>query len=492
MPYPARGDFQIKGLQPDFWPDKNQLVNAGMADVSMNLIWASWEATPKSPPCNPSSEQEYEGHCFKIDKAVDEAIKDWTDKGVIVAAIIYGVPAWARKGNTGCSPVTDGFDIFCTPDDPDDYARFAGMLAERYNGRNGHGRIADFVIHNEVNSNTWFDIGCGQGVPCAKDKWIKTYADNYAAAYDQIKKHQSAAKVLFSFEHHFDTVFDKPNDKDATLSVKTFVRGLAKLLGDRQWMLAYHPYAPDLLSPDFSVNDLPKVTYGNIGVLLGWLRQEFPDKPHAWEVELTESGVNSAPPKSDETRQAKAICDGFRNILGTPGIINYIYHRLRDNPAEGGLQLGLIRSDDSFKPSWDVWSKCSQQGSLDCGFENLPYTKLTRYHKTFAGHWTSTRLPPDGFDAEQSWFLFRHEQPGTKLLFECKVYTNNLLTDDPNCEGQQNMGPVGYIWTKEHDNTVPLYRCKVGQSGLDHFVSTDPNCEGQIQESLLGYAIPTN
>jgi len=34
---------------------------------------------------------------------------------------------------------------------------------------------------------------------------------------------------------------------------------------------------------------------------------------------------------------------------------------------------------------------------------------------------------------------------------------------------------------------VPLYRCK---TATDNFVSTDPNCEGQETTVFLGYALP--
>jgi len=466
----------------------------------MNLVWATWEPQVKSAPCD-SSEQEYEGRCFKIDQGVDQAIADWTNRGLIVAAIVYGVPEWARVGNTGCSPHDTGFDIFCTPDNPADYGRFAGMLSERYNGLNDHGRIADFVIHNEVNSNIWFDIGCGQGVACDPDAWIQAYVDNYAAAYDGIKSYQSEAKVLLSFEHHFDTEFDRPEDTNSMMSVKTFVTQFDSLIGDRRWQIAYHPYAPNLLAPEFSPLDLPRVTYGNIGVILGWLRATFPDKPHTWEIELTESGVNSGAPQSSETAQATAICDGFRNILGTPGITNYIYHRMRDNSNEGELKLGLVRSDDSYKPAWAVWAMCNHiyddPPHLDCGFEHLPYTRLSRSYKslTVSGiHWTSSRLPPEDFNEEEAWYLLREEEPGTKLLFECLIENvitgpHTLLSFETGCEGQIMMGPVGYIWEAEFNGSLPLYRC-ANNNGWDHFISTDPACEGLVVEQFLGYALP--
>ena len=492
----------IKGIQPDF-SNIDNLAGNYVGVVMMNMVWATWEPAIDPPPCS-GTQQEYEGRCYTINAATDNAIREWSERGVAVSAAVYGVPEWARTGNTGCSPIADGFEVFCAPDDAAEYGRFAGMIAQRYDGLHGHGRISDFVIHNEVNVNDWFDIGCGQGVACDQSAWIQTYADSFASAHDQIVKHQSAARVLIPLTHHFDTDFDLPAAHHASISVKTFISQLAGLIGDRGWQIAFHPYAPSLLSPEFSPLDWPFVTYGNIGAIVGWLRATFPSRPETWQVQLTESGISSGTPDSSEAAQAPAVCATLYNVLATPGITSYIYHRLKDHPAEAPLALGLVRGDGSPKPAWSVWANANRiddsPPQLGCGFEHLPYTRLTRSVKNelLGVHWTSSRRPPQGFDEEQSWYLLRESASGTALLFECMVdelivEDNTYLSADVTCGGDVIMGPVGYIHTSQVGGSVALYSCRTSVMGLgfDRFVSTDPACEGTTSEGLLGYAQPT-
>jgi hypothetical protein len=386
-------------------------------------------------------------------------------------------------------PAAPGFEAFCVPDDPEDYARFVGFVAERYNGAGGQGRVVDFVIQNEVNTNTWFNIGCGAGTPCDLDAWVADYAALYNRAYDRARAAQPQARVLFSFTNLFAAP-DEPATVHPAYSIKTFVPKLVPLVGDRDWAIALHPY-PTNLQGRIDARDLPWATLGNIGVLPGWLHAQYPDDPHAWEVQLTEVGFHNVEPTYAAVRDA--LCQSYRNVLGTPGITSFIYHRLRDHRGEFGLQLGLLTVDDVPKPAFDVWLGANSPDSPSCGFELAGQTAVAHGVSAAGAQWYSSRVLPAGYVPQPGvWKLSWSERPGTSLLYECATPEEDAawLSRDPACAAAVPMGPVGWIRTTAAPGDTALHAC-TGPTRLAHTATTAVSCPAGWTQSLLGYVAGT-
>lgn len=485
--YPVRKS--IKSLQPDF-QDRAQIIGNEVHGVAMNLVWANWQPQ-QSKSCG-ANQVQYDGYCFNKNQAIIDAIREYTNHGVVVTAVVYGVPDWARRKCDSKDPSVVQAPMFCAPEDgkANDYGRFAGFVANFFNGEKGNGRVADFVIHNEVNSYKWFNIGCSN-TNCNLSTWTRVYADSYNSAYDYIKKEQKNAKVLISFDHYFGAT------KDISYRADNFLKTLVPKLGNRDWMLAFHSYPPTLASPEFGANDYNNhgiISFGNIGVLAGWLRQNYPNDPHAWEIQLTENGINGVGASMQQRQQAQ-LCQAFRNVLGTPGITSFVYHRLVDHPDEvaGGLGCGLWNEDRSPKPAWTTFALANRKGVAagwpSCGFDILPYVPLMRGYNG-KKHWVTSRQFPSGVKVEQTWHILREQAPNTQLVYECRVGGPNgdhtLISTFANCENQFNMGPMGYVYKTQVAGTSPIYRCYIATTG-DHFISSDSNCEGQKRESLIGY-----
>ena len=486
--YPNRKS--IKGLQPDN-QDINQIIGNAVHTVAINFVWQFWQPKLKKGTCS-SNEFSYNGLCYTLDLGIIDKVKAYTKAEVMVTGIFYGVPSWARRA---CSIVVD--PMFCAPTDTGAsyYGLFLKFMAYYFNGENGNGRVADFVIHNEVNAIDWFNFGCDYG-NCDVNTWTAVYARSYIEAYDNIKKEQKKAKVLISLEHAFFKELDvNVKNKHAMISGETFLKKLVPLLGSREWRIAFHSYPKDLLKPQFGANDYPYVTFGNIGAISGWLHKNYPNSPHAWEIQLTENGIN-ANSASMYADQRNYLCQAFKNILGTPGIESFIYHRLLDHKDElkSGIGCGLWSGVNQYKPAWELFALSNRKdvgsGYPRCGFELLPYVEMVSgYNGAF--HYVTTRNLPSGHKKQTSFKIMREkEEDDMSLVYECRVGgskgQHSFISSDPNCENMFNMGPMGYLYNKKVANSIPIYRCY--ESNGDHFISPKSDCGGNgKQEALLGY-----
>ncbi len=492
LPYPPFNPHDLKTIGPESWTDRQPIYDASVGGVIFNMIWSKWQPTPNLDPNTPNS-FEHEGKIWLISKSREKQIRWFSDRGIKVTAVVYGTPEWARPINTsrvGNVPLID--PKFIAPDDPSGFASFAGMLAKRYNGANGNGRIVNFVIQNEVNALDWFNPGCGaENAPCSVDDRIKAYADIYNQAYDKIIAEQPQARVMYSFDHHFGYEY---KDNQRFSSAQHFIEALEPMVGNRQWRIAYHSYPADLFNPVFGPYDYPKITFGNLGLLAAYLRQRFPNKPHSWDIHLTENGLNSGSPSSDQLMEQQLRL-ATRNVIGTPGIETFYYHRLKDHAHEGNFTPGLFDQNGRSKPAWDTWANNNHFDRnppvLNDGYELLPYVKLTRSKQAKHAHWASTRLPPPNYTAEASFLLLREPTPGTAILYECHVerIKGTYISRDVNCEGHTNFGPVGYIYNDSANGRVPLYTVNI-RKGANYLLSNQAN-EANGTGTLLGYVDST-
>lgn len=280
------------------------------------------------------------------------------------------------------------------------------------------------------------------------------------------------------------------------MSVETFLKKLVPQLAQRQWALAFHSYPPNLLRSYFDRDDWPIISFGNVNRLVGWLMQKYPQVPSSHKVYLTENGINSLSPYSDEIQQRNQLCRAFEIILSTPNIDLFVYHRLKDHPVEtkDGLGCGLVDVNNRYKSAWGLWALVNRFDlvghQLSCGFEHVPYVILKRAYNSTKGHLTTSRPVPSGFIVERTWKLFREYRNNTRLLFECQRLSDkqNFVSTRIDCENQEAWGPIGYIYLDQSTDqqTVGVYRCRAGS---DYFVSPDSKCENQTNEGLLGFAL---
>jgi hypothetical protein len=492
-----------------------------------NLPWAFYQPTLTAPPCNPSTEEAYGGRCFALNPALDTLVQTFSDStpNRIVTGILIMTPSWARLP---CSkPSAEHVWCGTAPGYVAEFGTFAAYLAHRYNGLNGHGRVANFVIHNEVNAPwAYYTNSCGEPQPnpypltCSVSAQVSRYAADYNAAYDGIKSEQAAAKVLVSMTGYFNGA-DNPNP-GGQITLKTYLSTLVPLVGARQLQMALHAYNQNGNVTAINPDDDIVASIGAIGKVTGWLRQAFPTRPAIWEVHLTEQGLKAD--LAHDQDQADALCQAFKNVLGTPGVESFHYtpptshdgyageelvwcQRLQGPPWDAGpvgyCNLSSFGTTWRWRQAWATWALANRNdinpAILNCGFEVLPYVKFSRYASP-RGHIATTRMPPPGATLEYSWKLLRSQAPGTHLLYECRVDSGSVYVPgghsfidavNPCPSYLTPWGPLGYAYDSPGAGRVAINRCYVNAPGYeDHFLSTSTGCEGWIYEETLGYAPP--
>ena len=305
----------------------------------------------------------YESKTYKINKELidqlDAEVKRLSDSGVAVTAILLN--AWNQT-----VPELNPLGVTELPKEQAVYYGFhveseagfravkamASFLAKRYNGKNGHGKITNWVVGNEINNQYWNYMG---------DLDVSAYTSKFQRAfrvfYTAMKSVSANDNIMFSIDHYWNMLPEaapvgKYKGKDILLAFHNY----EEAEGYMDYGLALHPYPYPIYSPNFwdddktgRVNDTvdsPIVNFKNLHVITDFMSMDSMKnrKGQVRKIFLTEEGFSSIAKGVDKsTEQAAAVAYSYFIVDNNPYISAYLMSRQEDNEDETkhGLAFGL-------------------------------------------------------------------------------------------------------------------------------------------------------
>ena len=240
-----------------------------------------------------------------------------------------------------------------TPQARDRLDAIIRFLARRYShvrhgaGSPEHGRVAGYIVGNEVNSHHWWH---NRG-PVSIEEFVEGYADEFELISRAVRAASTWARVYVSLDHHW-TDSMSPSHPQRCFGSREFLLRFADACRRRDnlpFHIAFHPYPENLRDPTFWDDesalpniDTPKVTPKNLQVLTDFVRRpEMIVGTRPARIILSEQGFDCPAGDRGAALQAAAYCLAYQTIERLDGIDAFILHRHIDHPAEHGLRLGL-------------------------------------------------------------------------------------------------------------------------------------------------------
>ena len=291
-------------------------------------------------------------------ESLDRQIKPMTDAGVVVSLILLAY----QSGNAAINelllhprydksaPNRLGAFNTVTADGVLHFRACVEFLAYRFSQPDTyHGRVANFILGNEVNSH-WFWANMGR---VSMETFAEDYLRTARIAHTALRRISSSARFYLSLEHHWNIRYPGGDAMQAFpgRAFLDYFNRRAKEQGDFDWHVAFHPYPESLFEPrtwnDKSATtngNTPRITFRNLEVLPRYLRQPellFHGEPR--RIILSEQGFHSTDKPDGELLQAAGYAYAWYKVEHFPGIDAFILHRHVDHKHEGGLNLGLWR-----------------------------------------------------------------------------------------------------------------------------------------------------
>lgn len=378
-----------KGLQVQMLDDALKL---GVQHAALNLNFSQLVDIHASPGSLPWTSG---GRLYHFNASytgsLDHQIKTLSDRGVAVSLILLVY----QSGDAALNRVLlhPAYDPACpnhlgafntaTPDGAAQFIATMEFLAFRYCATNyPHGRAANFILGNEVNSH-WFWSNRGR---CTMEEFAADYGGALRMAAMAVRKASSSARVYVSLEHHWNIHYPG-GDAKQTFAARPFLETLHRSgveQGDYEWHVAFHPYPENLFEcrtwndkSATEATDTPRITFKNLHLLTdllatsGWKYDPAPNESYSRRtrrVILSEQGFHCADGPSGELWQAAAYAYAYRKSAMNSGVDAFILHRHVDHAQEGGLNLGLwthkkgsIADPDRPRQMYEVFRQADQK-----------------------------------------------------------------------------------------------------------------------------------
>jgi hypothetical protein len=303
---------------------------------------------------------------------LDSQVKSLSDHGVVISLILLAyepsdqaLKKWLLHPDySSQAPNRLGAFNTATPEGVRTLRACLEFIAERYT-RPGypHGRAANFIVGNEVNSH-WFWYNLGRA---PMEKLADEYLKAVRICHESVRKYSTTARVYLSLEHHWNIRYPG-GDAEQAFAARPFLDYFARRAregGDFDWHIAFHPYPENLFEPrtwnDKSAtltNTTPRITFKNLEVLPAYLRQpelRYHGKPR--RIILSEQGFHTPNGLDGEKLQATGYAYAWYRANNIPEIDSFILHRHVDHAAEGGLKLGLWSRNEASKSASEPAAK---------------------------------------------------------------------------------------------------------------------------------------
>lgn len=393
-PYPTTPS--PKGLQVQMVEDA---VELGIHHAGLNVNLTAL-LLPEAKAGQPSAT--VDGFTFGFNenyaRGLDRSIKRLSDRGIVVTLILLHyrsadprVNALALHPQATPGQGTTIAANTVTPEGRACYRAVTEFIAARWSSADrAHGRVWGWVISNEVNSHQeWHQMG-----PATVAQVATQYEDQVRIAWTSLRKHSSGARVYLSLEHHWTAAYRK--DPRLACAGRDLLEAFAKqarVRGDFDWNLAFHPYPSNLRDSRTWLDKVTfddataKVTFKNLEVVtrkLATPELTFEGRPR--RLSLTEQGFDLGNRPNSAQEQAAAYAYAWEKIRRLEGSIDaFLYHRQVDHAKEGGLRLGLwsnrpgsIADPDQKRPIWfalqaagtPAWKTAAEPYLQTCGLRN--------------------------------------------------------------------------------------------------------------------------